>query len=168
MFLSIDTSGYHSLKEMRLSMQLQGDDRTELGAAVCFSIQFTQQFLHVGFTIVIGSFGIACRVYAGRTTQCRHFQSCIVGKTVYMVMFGHIASLDTGILFQCTACFGNILMTSYLAQGDNFKLVAQYLFDFFELMGIVGGKYYFHVLLFFFTFTLIASNPSPYTPITAL
>ena len=151
----------------------QADDRAESGFSVVRPLHLGQQFGHVRLRVVSLSTGIACRVDSGFAVQRFHLESGVIGKHIIMVFVEDILCFDQGILVECGACFGYILVAPDVVQREQFEIGAENLSDFIQLMGVVGSKYDFHVSCFsslfcccrglgsVFTFTLMESKPSP-------
>ena len=64
--------------------------QTDDGAEACFPVRvvakLTKQFLHVGFAVVISTFGVACRVYTRGPVQGIYLKSRIIGKAIQVIM----------------------------------------------------------------------------------
>src|SRR5574344_1751764 len=126
-----------------------------------------QKFCHIGFTVMTFPTRVTGRIDTRGTAQGIHFQTGIVGKHIEMIMVVYILRFLQGVTFEGAGCLRNIHITSYVLQRHDLKRISQNILDLTQFILIVGGKYYFHSFTFG-TFTLMASNPSPKTPMTLL
>ena len=120
--------------------------RAEAGCALLHGhiLHFTQHTVDVAVAVVRHA-AIACRVHTGSATQRVNLQSRVVAEAVVAIMVGHIARLHLGITLQGVGRFGYILMAANVVQTQYLNLVAHYLAQFLQLMGIIGSKnYLFH------------------------
>ena len=78
-----------------------------------------------------------------------------------MILIVNPLGFYQGIILQCLTFFRDVVVTAYLAKRQYFELVAKNLSNLAEFIQIIGGKYYFHLFLFFdildFYFHLIES-----------
>ena len=62
-FFGGDISLYPAFKLMFLAVDNQRNHRAEVGFSVCCIAQFTEQFAHIGFAVVVGMLVVACRMH---------------------------------------------------------------------------------------------------------
>ena len=109
---------------------------------------------------MVGALGIACTVDARLTAQRVDLQARVVGKAAHVVVVNDVLGLLQCILLERVVILGNVLVAANVVERQYFKLTAENLADFVELMLIVGGENdSFHFSLF--ALTLMASKPSP-------
>ena len=126
----------------------QRDDRAEACTAVVLTVELTQEFRHVGLTVVVCAFGIAGRVHARRTAECLHLQSRVVGEAVEMIVVKDILCLLMGIFLKRVACLGDVLVAADVTERDNLEVRTEDFTYLAQLMLVVGSKNDFHTLLF--------------------
>ena len=66
-----------------------------------------------------------------------------------MVLVIHELGFQQGIVLQRLSLFGYVFMTTYVFQGQHFKLVTQDFANLHQFVRVVGSKYYFHLFLVF-------------------
>ena len=92
----------------------------------------------MAFTISVHS-PEACRIDSRSTIQGINLQSSVVGETIYAVVLMNIECLLQRVALQSVSCFGDVLCAANIVQTFHCKGIAQYLLDFFQFVGIVGG-----------------------------
>ena len=88
-----------------------------------FSGKFIQQLVHIPVEVLAVT-GISCRMDAGSASECIHFETRIVGKTIVMAMLPYIVRLLLRIGPQSVAGLGNILKDSHLCRGNELESLA--------------------------------------------
>ena len=116
--------------------------------AAAITGELSQEFRHVGLTVVVCAFGIAGRVHARRTAECLHLQSRVVGEAVEMIVVKDILCLLMGIFLKRVACLGDVLVAADVTERDNLEVRTEDFTYLAQLMLVVGSKNYFHALLF--------------------
>ena len=104
--------------------------------------------------------GIACAIHSWLSAKCFHFKAGVVGKHIAVVFVVYVFGFLTCVLFEGSAGLWYVVVAVYVVERQHFKLLSEYISYLVELMLVVCCKHYFH-FSFFFTFTFIASNPSP-------
>ena len=82
--------------------------------------QFIEQTACVGFRIVRVAIAVhrteTCGIHAGCSVECLHFQSGVVGKTIYTVAVAYVMCLLQSIAFQRIGCLRNVVVAAQLFQ----------------------------------------------------
>ena len=92
----------------------------------------------------IDHIGISGRVDTGGTVQGFHFQTRIVGKTVYVVVIVDVACLLHGILLQRLSSLGDVYIAAYVLQRQHLNVLTQNLAYLLQFVLIVCCEYYLH------------------------
>ena len=135
---------FHDAFEEHLLVALhKGDDGAEACSPRRSSFKLVKQASYVGIGIVALAIAVhgaeACRIDSRCSVQGVHFQPGVVGKAVHAIVLMDIACLLQSIAFNRVGRFGNVLHAADVAQALHGKGTAQYLSDFLQLVGIVGG-----------------------------
>ena len=109
------------------NIQNERDDRAEAGLAVWVVAELTQQFGHVGLTVVVGAFGVARRVHPRLTVECLHLKPRIVGEAVKMVVVEDVFRLLVGVGLERHPRLGNVLVAADIVERDNLERRSEYL-----------------------------------------
>lgn len=87
-----------------------------MGLAVVAASQLAQQALHVGLAVVVGAFGVACRVNPWLTVESVNLKPRVVGETVYVILVEYIFGLLVRVGLQRVASLRNVLMAPYVGK----------------------------------------------------
>ena len=90
--------------------------------------------------------GITCGVYSGCSVKGFYLQSGIIGKTVITIVLLDVTGFLEGVSLKCFGCFGDILVAVDVIQRENLEAVTKYLADLLQFVGVICGKYQFHLL----------------------
>ena len=107
-FFGGDIALYPAFKLMFLAVDNQRNHRAEVGFPVCCIAQFTEQFAHIGFAVVVGMLVVACRMHTRFAVKGIYFKPRVVGKAIQMIVVVDVMRLYACISFQCFGCFGYI------------------------------------------------------------
>ena len=91
-------------------------DGAELCLAVVVAVEPLQQFAHVCLGVVVGAFGVACRVHSGFAAECFHFKSGVVGEAVDGVVVGDVACFLYGVAFEGVGCLRDVGVAAYVGE----------------------------------------------------
>lgn len=91
-------------------------DGAELCLAVVVAVEPLQQFAHVCLGVVVGAFGVACRVNPWLTVESVNLKPRVVGETVYVILVEYIFGLLVRVGLQRVASLRNVLMAPYVGK----------------------------------------------------
>ena len=92
------------------------DDGAEPSLAVCVVTELAEQLPHVGLAVVVGAFGVACRVTPWLTVESVNLKPRVVGETVYVILVEYIFGLLVRVGLQRVASLRNVLMAPYVGK----------------------------------------------------
>ena len=97
----------------------EGNNSTKTCFTIFFSLQFVEEFSHIGLRVVSLSASIASTIDTWFAVKCVHFETSIIGKYIYMIMVVDVLCFLQRILFQCFPSLRNISMTTNITQRQH-------------------------------------------------